>query len=173
MKTKQKVKLFLLILAFTPLALFSQDNTQQDNKQDRRDRVETMHIAYLSQRLNLTSGEAQKFWPIYNQYKADQDELRKQRQQNVQAVKNAGGVDNMSDADVKKLIATETDLETRELELRKQYVIKFQQAIPIQKVAKFFIAQDEFKRFLLNQLSKRRGEHGGRGMDDDQGPGQQ
>jgi hypothetical protein len=150
-----------------PAALFAQDN--QDN---RKDRIETMHIAYISQKLNLTSEEAEKFWPVYNQYKADMDQLRKERQDNVEAVKKAGGIDNMSDADIQKLIASETDIETRQLELRKQYVTKFQQVIPISKVAKFFIAEDEFKRYLLNQLSKRRGDRGGRGRDDD-GQGQQ
>ncbi|HTB99483.1 MAG TPA: hypothetical protein VK705_02255, partial [Ferruginibacter sp.] len=64
------------------------------DKQDRKDRVETMHIAYLSDKLNLTSAEAEKFWPIYNQYKADQDALRKQRQNDIQAVKKADGIDN-------------------------------------------------------------------------------
>lgn len=152
---------------FLPMALFAQD------RQDRKDRIETMHIAYISQRLNLTSDEAEKFWPIYNQYKTDRDQLRKLRQDDLQAVKKADGIDNMNDADVQKLIANETDFETRELDMRKQYVLKFQQAVPIRKVAKFFIAEDEFKRYLLNQLGKHKGEHGGRDWgNDEQGPNQ-
>jgi len=147
-----------------PIALFAQD--KQGN---RKDRIETMHIAYLSEKLNLTSAEAEKFWPVYNQYKAEQDQLRKERQNDVQSVKQAGGIDNMSDADVQKLIANETDFETRQLDLRKKYVAKFQDVISARKVAKFFISEDEFKRYLLNQLRKRRGQNGG-GRDDDEGP---
>ena len=147
MKTKHLIRFLLLFLALLPVAIFAQD---------RKDKIETMHIAYLSQKLNLTSGEAEKFWPIYNQYKTDQDQLRKQRMANVEAVENAGGVDNMNDAQVQKLLTAETDLESRELDLRKQYLAKFQQVIPIRKVAKFFIAEDEFKRYLLNELRKRR-----------------
>ena len=108
---------------------------------------------------------------MYNQYKAEEDQLHKQRQQNIQAVKQAGGIENMSDADVQKIIADETDLETHQLELRKKYVAKFKEVIPVRKVAKFFIAEDEFKRYLLNQLGKRRGDRGGHGREDDgQGP---
>jgi TolA-binding protein len=147
-----------------PMAVFA-----QDRQQDRKDKIETMHIAYLSEKLNLTSGEAEKFWPIYNEYKAEQDKLRKQRMDNVQAVIKADGVDNMSDADVQKLITDETDLETHQLDLRKEYITKFQQAIPIRKVAKFFIAEDEFKRYLLNQLRKRREQNGGGMGNDDMG----
>lgn len=157
MKIKPVLRFFLSLLLILPVAIVAQD---------RKDKIETMHIAYLSQKLDLTSAEAEKFWPIYNEYKADQDKLRKERMDNVQAVQKAGGVDNMSDAAVQKLIADETNLETQELDLRKEYITKFQQAIPIRKVAKFFIAEDEFKRYLLNQLRKRR-EQNGRGMDDD------
>ena len=160
MRTKHILLFLSSLIVFLPFTLSAQE------KQDRKDKIETMHIAYLSQKLDLTSSEAEKFWPIYNQYKAAKDELRKQRIDNVMAVKKAGGVDNMSDADVQKLIADETDLETRELELRKEYVTKFEQVISPHKVAKFFIAEDEFKRFLLNELRKRR-EQNGRSMGED------
>jgi len=163
MKTTQSIKLFLSLLIFLPACIFAQE---------RRDRIETMHIAYLSQKLSLTSIEAEKFWPIYNEYKAGQDQLRKERQQETEAIMKAGGVDNMSDGEVHKLIDNEVNVETRQLDLRKQYVVKFQQAIPIRKVAKFFIAEEEFKRFLLNQLGKRMG-RGGRDMGDNDRQGLQ
>lgn len=161
MKAKHIIQLLFPLLALMPVAILAQD---------KKDKIETMHIAYLSQKLDLSSSEAEKFWPIYNEYKSAQDNLRKERMDDVLAVKRAGGVDNMSDADVQKLITGETDLETRELDLRKEYVVKFQQAIPIRKVAKFFIAEDEFKRYLLNQLRKRREQNGRGANDDDTGP---
>ncbi len=165
-KSKSLFRFLMPCLLMFPVALFA-----QDKQQDKKDKVETMHIAYISQKLDLTTDEAEKFWPVYNQYKADIDVLRKQRMDNVETVKKAGGIDNMSEADVQKLIIAETDIESRQLELRKQYVTKFQAVIPIRKVAKFFVAEDGFKRYLLNQLSKRR-ERGGRERDDD-GPGPQ
>ena len=149
MKTKRLILRPLFLLLLLPAALFAQD------RQDRKDKVETMHIAYLNQKLDLTSDEAKKFWPVYDQYKSDQRELRRQRQDNVESVRKSGGIDNMNDADAQKLIAAETDLETRELELRKKYVLKFEQVVPTHKVAKFFIAEDEFKRYLLNQLKRK------------------
>ena len=162
MKTKHNKSFFLSLLLLVPAVIFAQD------RQDRRDKIETMHIAYLSQKLDLTTDEAKKFWPVYDEYKSDQGQLRKQRRDNIQAVKKAGGIDNMGDADVQKLIVAETDLESRELELRKQYVAKFQQVIPIRKVAKFFVAEDEFKRYLLDQLRRRN--YGGRDRGDEQEP---
>ncbi len=164
MKSKNTLGLLLPVMMLFTIAGFAQD------KQDRKDKVETMHIAYITQKLDLTTAEAEKFWPVYNEYKAGMDKLRGERQDNIEVVKKAGGIDNMSDGDVQKLIASETDIETRQLDLRKQYVDKFKQVIPIRKVAKFFVAEDGFKRYLLNQLRQRRERNGRGGGDDEQGP---
>src|ERR1700759_1951829 len=110
MKTNRIAHLSLSILMLLPVALLAQD---------RKDKIETMHIAYLSQRLNLTSAQAEKFWPIYNEFRAEQDKLRKERMDNMQTVRKAGGIDSMSDADVQKLVNSETEIETKQLEVRK------------------------------------------------------
>src|ERR1035441_8570820 len=102
MKPNHSIRFFLALMLFCPFAMFAQDKT------DRKDKIETMHIAYLTQKLDLTPAEAEKFWPVYNQYKADMEQLRKQRMDNIEAVKKADGIDNMSDEDVQKLIASET-----------------------------------------------------------------
>ncbi len=129
--------------------------------QNRKDNIENMHTAYLTEKINLTPEQSQKFWPVYNQFKLDQEELQKQRKQNAQTVKTAGGIDNMSDADVQKLITNEIDVKTRELDLHKKYVVKFQEVISLKQVAKLFIAEEQFKLYLLEQLKKRR-QGGGR-----------
>lgn len=124
--------------------------------QQRRDNIEALHTAFITEKLNLTPDESQKFWPVYNDYRNDLDAIKKQRQQNKELIRKAGGIDNMSDADVQKLIANETDIESRELDLRKEYIVKFEQVLPARKVAKFYMAEDEFKLYLLKQLSERR-----------------
>ena len=145
MKTFRSTILTLLLLSST--LVFAQ----------RRDNIENLHTAFITEKVNLSPEEAQKFWPVYDQYHADLDAIKKQRQQNKEMITKAGGIDNMSDADVQKLIASETDVQTRELELRKSYIAKFEQVIPPRKVAKFYIAEEEFKLYLLKQLSNRRG----------------
>jgi len=131
--------------------------------QDRKDKIENMHTAYLTEKLNLSPDEAQKFWPVYNQYRTELGELQKQRRHNAQTIKDAGGIDNMSDADVQKLITNEIDIKSRELDLHKKYVVKFEEVISLKKVAKLFIAEEQFKLYLLQQLKNRR--HGGNGQE--------
>src|SRR5579863_5444415 len=49
----------------------------QQNNQPPADRIEALRIAFISEKLNLTPAEAEKFWPVYNAYKKDLDALRK------------------------------------------------------------------------------------------------
>lgn len=146
MNCNMRSVLTTLLFLFGTLSLFAQ----------RGENLETLHTAFITEKLNLSPQEAQKFWPVYNQYHSDMEALKKQRKDNKDMINKAGGIDNMSDADVQKLIASETDIESRELDLRKQYISKFEQVIPARKVAKFYIAEDEFKLYLLKQLTERR-----------------
>ena len=44
--------------------------------------VEALKVAFITQKLNLTAEEAQKFWPVHNSYMAD---LKKAREANKDA----------------------------------------------------------------------------------------
>lgn len=125
------------------------------NAQNKSDKLDALHTSYITEKLNLTDAEAQKFWPVYDDYQKDKGDLRKQKQDEKQTVKNAGGFDKMSDKDVQKWIVEETDIRSRELDLEKQYLAKFEGVLPLRKVAKFYVAEDEFKIYLLKQLMNR------------------
>ncbi len=34
----------------------------------RAEKIQSLKIAFITQKLQLTPDEAQKFWPVYNQY---------------------------------------------------------------------------------------------------------
>ena len=40
----------------------------QDGDKTRAEKIEALKIAFITQKLQLTTDEAQKFWPVYNQY---------------------------------------------------------------------------------------------------------
>jgi hypothetical protein len=55
------MKKYLLVLLLT-LGSLSQIKAQNGEK------IQTLKIAFITQKLQLTPDEAEKFWPIYNQY---------------------------------------------------------------------------------------------------------
>lgn len=132
----------------------------------RKERIEAMKVGFITDRLQLTPSEAQAFWPVYNQYQDDLEKLRKSRKENLV---NAGSVDDMSDAEVEKMVDQEMAFRQSELDLQKKYHPQFKKVLPIKKVAKMYKAEDDFRRELLNQLQSQRdgdkkgGRKGGQG----------
>src|ERR1700712_868052 len=97
-------------------------------------RLEALKIAYITKRLNLSPEEAQKFWPIYNQYA---EELKLARQD---AIRN-----NKS----------EIELDESLLNIRKKYNVQFGQALSPKKIDTFFKSEKEFGAFVQKEMERR------------------
>ena len=63
-------KYLLIIIAF--LASFSFASAQNG----RSEKVQALKVAFITQKLNLTSAEAEKFWPVYNNYENEIKSVR-------------------------------------------------------------------------------------------------
>ena len=70
---------------------------QNERLKEKRDQIKAMKVAFLTTELNLTSIEAEKFWPVYNAYDDKQFELRHQKMKTYARKLNDGSLDNMSD----------------------------------------------------------------------------
>jgi Spy/CpxP family protein refolding chaperone len=123
---------------------------------DQKEKVEAMKIAYITKELNLTPSEAQQFWPVYNKFNDELELLRKNRKNDLIAVKL--NMDNMSDADLAKAIDNELAFQQQELDLRKKYIEEYKKVLPIRKVAKLMRAEHTFKMELLREFKHRPGD---------------
>jgi hypothetical protein len=97
-------------------------------------RLEALKIAYITKRLDLSTEEAQRFWPIYNQYMV---EIRTARQ-------------------AYKVDKDEIRLEESILNIRKKYSPDFNKAISSSKVNLFFRSEKEFGGLVQKEWQERR-----------------
>ncbi len=105
----------------------------QDDIDDSRDeQIKAIEVGYFTKELNLNSEEAQKFWPVYNQYR---DELRKVRRANKD--------------DIMKR-------DEAELNLTKQYKPNFLKAISSEKFEKFLRARKQFETAIKREFIRRK-----------------
>ncbi|MFD2583999.1 hypothetical protein ACFSR6_15970 [Pedobacter vanadiisoli] len=136
--------LILIALIFLlPTALFAQ--------RPKGEEIESLKIAFFTQKLDLSPEEAKIFWPIYNDMQAEQNALRKERIQKMISFRKVDEIDNLTDAQVQSLITSEFDFKQRDLNLDKKYYNKLKSSLPIKVVGKFYRAQEGFKRELLNR----------------------
>lgn len=130
-------RILMILTMFLGLAVVT---VAQDDGDDAKEgggggRIEALKIAYLTKKLNLSTDEAQKFWPIYNKYV---DEIRKTR----------------VDARLNK--EKEIDMEEKLLNIRKRYNGEFGKALSTEKVNSFFRVEKEFGAYLQKELMERR-----------------
>ena len=129
MKTLITFMTLLFSIAGTAVAQQQQPDSKQEEK------IQALEIAFISRKLNLTTDDAQKFWPVYNEYKRDIRQVMINQKNNP----NKDVVDN----------------EQRIIDVRKKYRDRFVGVIGQPRMNKFFQAEREFRGVLLNQLKNR------------------
>lgn len=113
------------------------------------EKIESFRVAFLTEKLALTSEEAQKFWPVFNQYR----DARKK-------IKDSDGskkrVEDMTDAEAEQFIGNTLDIEQRELTLKRDTYLKLKSVLPLRKVAMLQGVERDFKEEILRKAKEMR-----------------
>lgn len=163
MKTIKTIIVLSLVFFMTPTTFgqskeVKKPHAQKTKKRPSREKVKAMKIGYITDKLSLTTEEAQVFWPVYNEFEAKTDAMRKKRKE---AHKNSKETAELTDAEIEKRVDNHIIMEQKELDIKKEYHVKFKTVLPIKKVAKLYRANESFKRDLLKKLRDHNGQQKG------------
>lgn len=161
MRTLVKTALFLL-LATTALNTTAQDDDMPAIPEERMQEIKAQKTAFLTQRLDLSPAEAEKFWPVYNQYDKETEANRKDMRAEHKAAKKDT---ELTEAEASAAIDKELAGRQKELDIRKKYAAEFKKTIGAVKTMKLAKAERDFRKELLKRLRDRmeeRREGGGR-----------
>ncbi|PQJ74652.1 sensor of ECF-type sigma factor [Polaribacter gangjinensis] len=125
-------------------------------RNESREKIKALKIAYLTEQLALTTNEAEKFWPIYNAFDKEQHELRsKQRFEMRKALRKEGAYDAMDEKEAEKLINLKLATDKQLHESEKEFIQKISSIISFKKIIKLQMAEIEFGRKLLKKYNQR------------------
>ena len=145
------INAILLVAAlFISQGILAQDAEQGKYSNDNREKIEALKVSFLTEKMNLTPEEAQKFWPVYNQYKADMKTLKKDKR--ALAADSKESFETMNDSEITALVDQKLVIDQKALDLKKKYHAEFKKILPIKKVALLYKAEDQFKSELLKQM---------------------
>ncbi len=120
------------------------------------ERVKAFKTAHITNALDLTSAEAEKFWPIYNAHEEKMSQLRKKERQEIfQIVK--GDINGLTNEEADAIIEKGINFKQTEFDLHKELIKNLRGVIPSKKIVKLHRAEEEFKRILLNRMKNRPG----------------
>ena len=122
------MKKFYFILALIITTSFAEAQDEQASVKKQQD-IEALKVAFISKELDLTPDEAQKFWPVYNQYSKE-----------IKATR----IDN---PDV-------LDRDEKILNLRKNYKEQFTKILGPQRVNNMYNAEGRFNQLLFKAMRR-------------------
>lgn len=139
------MKLYIsLLLLFISTITLGQNN-------DKLEKIKALRVAFISTKLELTSNEAQKFWPMFNEFDKNQTDLRKEKRMLMMRLKHQN-TSSLSDIEMQKLLDTSELLESNIQTNRQQLVKNLKGVISPQKIILLKQLEEDFKKTLLKQM---------------------
>jgi Spy/CpxP family protein refolding chaperone len=138
-----------ILSLFFILSLFSANVAAQSSSGAAK-RIQQEKVRYFTNQLELTPQEASKFWPVYNDYSARKSRINKEKQTTTTYYKN--NAENLSEEEINNLLNDMIELKEKETELLKTYNDKFLNILPPEKVMNIYIAEVEFRQYLIKKL---------------------
>ncbi len=141
------MKKTIITIVFIALALnvFSQ-------QKERKEHIKALKIAFITEELELTEDEAQKFWPIYNAHEKEMEMLRL----NAREKRHNLNLESLSETEAKKALVDMLNFESELQNKKSDLVESLLTAIPAKKVLKLHLTEDAFKKRMLKEMRTRR-----------------
>jgi len=121
---------------------------------NRTDRINAEKIAFFTKRLALSAEDAQKFWPVYNDFSSRKAKLTQEKNGIIRF--SAQNFDNMSDKEKVESADRIIAIIGEEAELSTEYHSKFRDVLGPARLLLLYQTEEQFKNYLLRKLQERR-----------------
>ena len=142
----------IIILAIAALAASISIAAQphHDGKHDWKEKLQSEKIAFLTMEMDITPEEAQAFWPVYNLIEKEKDAALHEVINAHKALATALESNNASQTEACLDNYLKAQDKFREIESKagKEY----RKTLPVEKVAKLYIAEEKFRRQHIRRL---------------------
>lgn len=116
------------------------------------EKIKAEKVSFFTSKLDLTSAEAQAFWPVYNEFEKKRFDI--QRQIHEFERKPDEEITNLSDSEIEKMTSNYIDSFEKEALLLKEYNKKFLKILPKKKVLMMYRTENEFRSHLIREYRR-------------------
>ena len=111
-------------------------------------KIEAARIALITERLDLSPAQAEKFWPIYREFSTKRKEISKDFDQ----ARRNFNPNQASEEENKKMLEMATSVKEQQLGLEKVYSQRILQIITTRQLNNLRKAESDFKEMLLKRI---------------------
>jgi len=120
------MKYIIFVNILTVLLAQRYDRYEEDyrfNQGERTARVENMVIWRLSEDLNLTTQQAEKFFPRFRDHRKEMDKIKDEERKVYESILEKSGMDDkVTSSDAKKIINTISKLQIKRIDLQSNFI---------------------------------------------------
>ncbi len=156
----KKILTILLLSVFTIGILNAQNAKPGFEKYLEKYKAEK--ISFLTEKLDLSLEQAEKFWPRYNKYQNQRDELIKSKRFGNHD--RGGPPTDLSKKEMETMVDNKVEQELKLAELKMEFHKDVKKIIPIEKVVLLYRSENEFMNHMLNKIREGRQGRRGRGF---------
>jgi len=139
----KKIVIFLLIILSIPSIRSAAQNSNLE-------KLNNYKIGFFTKKLNLTSQEAEKFWPVYNDYQSQKNQIQIEK---MKLNRNFNlNESTLSDKQLEEMGDKYVDYLVQESTLAVTFHKKVKEVLPPVKVIRYYQAENQYKLQLLNEL---------------------
>ncbi|GGG59149.1 sensor of ECF-type sigma factor [Bizionia arctica] len=137
-----KKSILLLLFILLSLTGFSQD---------KHEKIKALKIAYITEQLDLSKSEAEKFWPIYNKFDESKSALREE------AHKDKSDIDytNLTEVEANAMLVEMKTFNNKRSQLYNNLITDLQKVISAKKIVLLKKAEDDFNKKMFEEYRKR------------------
>jgi hypothetical protein len=145
----KKILLFLSIVLLVP-------SLKSEAQNANREKLNNYKIGFFTKKLDLTSDEAVKFWPVYNEYQTERNSIQLEK---LKINRNFNLNENsLNDKQLIEMGDKFVDLLVQESNLAVEFHKKLKEVLSPAKVIRYYQAENQYKAQLLNELQNVRQE---------------
>ncbi|MGD9976691.1 MAG: hypothetical protein AB7S54_02030 [Bacteroidales bacterium] len=133
--------ILLLICSFT---ISAQTETEKALKAEK--------VAFITNKLSLTSEEAKQFWPIYDDYWQKKDAVLNERRAFVEQYGKE--LDSLSEQELTAYTNQYVNYHKQEADLLIELNVRLKAILPPRKILLLYQANYEFKNYLLQKVKE-------------------
>ncbi|AWG26637.1 sensor of ECF-type sigma factor [Flavobacterium kingsejongi] len=137
--------LFLLLLVLITMGATAQGSDA------KRDKIKALKTSLLTTKLELTSTEAEKFWPVYNAFEEKQYDIRHKKMHSLIDKLKDGSAEKMNEKEAAVFLSQLQSAEDDLYQNRKKLVTNLKNIISPIKIIKLKKAEEDFNRTLLKE----------------------
>jgi Spy/CpxP family protein refolding chaperone len=104
--------------------------------------------------MDLSDADAKKFWPIYDEYQKDLEQVNQKLANTIKAYADAFNKGPIQDNTAKKLLNEAISVEEQESKLKRTYAEKLEKVLPYSKVARYIQIETKVRSLIKMELAQ-------------------